>query len=122
MRRTDIETLGRRMRDELYGNILPFWLTHAVDGEYGGFIGQMSNDLTVDKTAHKGLILNARLLWTFAALHRFEPNAAYLDLARRAYDTSGTENAAGPSGVSIVKAGWWTTRRRSMARPFMFMR
>ena len=86
MRRADVETFERRVRDELYGNILPFWLTRAVDGEYGGFIGQMSNDLRVAKTAHKGLILNARLLWTFAALHRFEPNAAYLDLARRAYD------------------------------------
>jgi len=81
----DVEAFEQRVRDELYGNILPFWLTRAVDDEHGGFIGQMSNDLRVDKTAHKGLILNARLLWTFAGLHRFEPNAKYLDLARRAY-------------------------------------
>lgn len=82
----EIDTFERRVRDELYGDIIPFWLTHAVDDECGGFIGRMSNDLTVDRTADKGLILNARLLWTFSALSRFEPDAKYLELARRAYD------------------------------------
>ena len=74
------------MRDELCGNIIPFWLTHVADDEHGGFIGEMSNDLVVDRQAHKGLILSARLLWTFSALYRFEPDPRYLDLARRAYD------------------------------------
>jgi mannobiose 2-epimerase len=46
----------------------------------------MSNDLTVAPTADKGLILNAGLLWTFSALSRFEVNAKYVELARRAYD------------------------------------
>jgi mannobiose 2-epimerase len=82
----DIETFRRRVDDELHGNIIPFWLTHAVDNEHGGFIGQMANDLVVDATAPKGLILNARLLWTFAALSRFQADAQYLELARRAYD------------------------------------
>jgi len=86
MLREDIETFRRRVHDELHGDIIPFWLTHAVDHEQGGFIGRMSNDLTVDATAHKGLILNARLLWTFAALSRSEADARHLELARRAYD------------------------------------
>jgi mannobiose 2-epimerase len=81
-----IDTFERRVRDELYKDIIPFWLTHAVDDDYGGFIGQMSNDLTVDPTADKGLTLNARLLWTFSALSRFEASAKHLELARRAYD------------------------------------
>lgn len=82
----DVGTFRKRVHHELHRDIIPFWLTHAVDDEHGGFIGQMSNDLTVDRTAHKGLILNARLLWTFSALSRFEPDGRHLGLARRAYD------------------------------------
>ena len=52
---------------ELRENILPFWHRHGVDRERGGFIGEMSNDLRVDRDAPKGLILNARILWTFSA-------------------------------------------------------
>lgn len=83
---SDLKAFEQRVRDELFDNIVPFWLTHAVDEEHGGFIGQMSNELVVDTQAPKGLILNARLLWTFAALHCFAPDPRYLKLARRAYD------------------------------------
>jgi len=86
MRGRDLQAFEKRVREELCGNIIPFWLAHVVDDEHGGFIGEMSNDLVVDAQAHKGLILNARLLWTFSALYRFEPDPRYLDLAQRACD------------------------------------
>ncbi len=82
----EIDSFRRRVATELRENILPFWLEHSVDYEHGGFIGQMSNELSVDHQAHKGLILNARLLWTFSALCRSEGSDLYLELARRAYD------------------------------------
>ncbi len=33
---------------ELRGDILPFWLKYAVDDEFGGFRGQITNDLKID--------------------------------------------------------------------------
>jgi len=81
-----IQQFSQAVRNELENNIVPFWLEKSVDPECGGFIGQMSNDGTIDPTAPKGLILNARLLWTFSALYRFSKDKQNLDMARRAYD------------------------------------
>ncbi len=71
---------------ELEENIVPFWLAHARDDRYGGFIGRMANDLTVEEKAPKGLVLNARLLWTFSALYRRKQEPEYLGMASRAME------------------------------------
>ena len=76
----------KRVEAELLSGILPFWLNHTIDEKYGGFRGQIANDLTVDPHAHKGLILNARILWTFAKAFGVYKNPAYLAAARRAYE------------------------------------
>lgn len=81
-----IQQFSQAIRDELDNNLIPFWLERSADSEYGGFIGQMSNDGTVDPRAPKGLILNARLLWTFSALYRFNKDNRCRDMAGRAYD------------------------------------
>jgi len=77
----------QRVRDELHNNIIPFWLTHAADRQHGGFIGWMTNALEVDAQRPKGLILNARLLWTFAALARSRGGNECVQMARYAYET-----------------------------------
>jgi cellobiose epimerase len=82
----DFEALASDARRELIGNILPFWRQRCVDEKRGGFIGQMTNDLRVDESAPKGLILNARLLWTFAAAYRVTQAPEDRHLAQRAYD------------------------------------
>ena len=81
-----IQQFSQAVRNELENNLVPFWLERSTDREYGGFTGQMSNDGTIDSRAHKGLILNARLLWTFSALYRFNKDNRHFDMARRAYD------------------------------------
>jgi mannobiose 2-epimerase len=81
-----IQQFIQAVKDELGNNLIPFWLKRSVDFEYGGFIGQMSNDGGIDSKAPKGLILNARILWTFSALYRYNEDTRYLDMARRAYD------------------------------------
>ncbi len=77
--------LAAKARRELLENILPFWREHAVDHERGGFIAEMSNDLKPKPEAGKGLILNARILWTFSAAARFTGDPADRALADRAY-------------------------------------
>ncbi len=79
-----LESLGRSVQAELEGNLLPFWSSRATDTSHGGFIGWMSRDGQVNPKASKGLILNARLLWTFSALYRFNQDTRWRDLAQRA--------------------------------------
>jgi cellobiose epimerase len=80
----------KQMRDsidrELQYNLLPFWRERSLDHENGGFVAEMANDGTLNTKAPKGLILNARLLWTFSALYRELADERDLSLARRAYD------------------------------------
>jgi len=77
--------LAAGARRELLENILPFWRRHVVDERRGGFIGLMSNDLHVQEDAARGLILNARLLWTFSAVYRYTQDERDRSLAQRAY-------------------------------------
>ena len=77
---------AQRARRELLEDILPFWRRLTVDERRGGFIGQMSNDLQVQEDAPKGLILNARILWTFSAAYAHTQDEQDRALARRAYD------------------------------------
>ena len=81
-----MDDLRQRVEAELCSNILPFWLKYTIDEEFGGFRGRISNDLTIDPHAAKGLILNARILWTFSKAYSVYRDPVYLSTARRAYD------------------------------------
>jgi len=71
--------------DELRTDLLPFWRARSVDPERGGFAGEIDAEGRCRPDAAKGLVLNARLLWTFSALYRAFADPRDLDLARRAY-------------------------------------
>ncbi|MBN1934566.1 MAG: AGE family epimerase/isomerase [Anaerolineae bacterium] len=75
-----------RAETELCGNVLPFWLDHAVDRERGGFYGTISNDLVIDRDAPRGALLSSRILWTFSAAYRRYRRSEYLAMARHACD------------------------------------
>ena len=75
----------QELRQELTGNILPFWIQHVCDPENGGFYGALSNDLVINNQAPRSAILTARILWTFSASYGFEPRPAYLAMARFAF-------------------------------------
>jgi len=81
-----IDYLEKRLAKELYDNILPFWIDNTVDNENGGFLGRIYNDLTVEENAPKGLILNARILWTFSRAYNISKIDDYLQIAERAYN------------------------------------
>jgi len=81
-----VEKLRERVEHELLGNILPFWLKYSIDTEYGGFRGQITNNLQIDPLANKGLILNARILWTFSKAYKVYKDDLCLRTAQRAYE------------------------------------
>ncbi|MFN8206695.1 MAG: AGE family epimerase/isomerase [Bacteroidales bacterium] len=82
----DLKKLKTFAHSEILNDILPFWIEHAPDHKHGGFIGRIAMDNKPDYHAEKGLVLNARILWTFsAAAALFEiPDCRHL--ARVAYD------------------------------------
>jgi mannobiose 2-epimerase len=71
---------------ELTGNILPFWMTHAPDEVNGGFYGALTNDLQIHNEVPRSAILCARILWTFSSAYRHFGADEYLAFARRAFD------------------------------------
>jgi N-acylglucosamine 2-epimerase len=70
-------------RDQLFNQMIPFWLQHARDREYGGYHTCLNRDGSVydyDKACmwHAG-----RLIWTFSFLYNeLEENADWLAFAR----------------------------------------
>ena len=66
--------------------ILKFWENYTIDEENGGFIGQIDSDMTKHSDADKGVILNARITWSFSAAYKYTNKTEYLKLATRAYN------------------------------------
>jgi mannobiose 2-epimerase len=71
---------------ELTGNILPFWMTYAVDKINGGFYGALTNDLGIHNEVPRSAILCARILWTYATAFRKLGDQDYLGMATWALD------------------------------------
>jgi mannobiose 2-epimerase len=76
-------TLSNSFKTEL-SNILEYWKTYAIDAEDGGFYCELTNDNQVVPGALKGSVLNARILWSFAAGYNITKNESYLPVAKRA--------------------------------------
>ncbi len=92
--------LADKCRKELTERILPFW-NRLRDDENGGFYGFMDNDLNVDKTADKGVILTSRILWFYSSCYRTLGDEYLLDNARHAYEFL-------KKCVDMVNGGvWW---------------
>jgi mannobiose 2-epimerase len=72
------------MEQELRDDILPFW-PRFMDREYGGFYGRVENNGHADPRADKGLVMHARLLWTYSAAARLLGDPGFLPPADAAY-------------------------------------
>jgi mannobiose 2-epimerase len=80
-----IEILSSELRTELTERILPFWMEKTVDTVNGGFVGRITHSGVTDLDAPKGAVLNARILWTYAAAAKVLDESALFDLANRAH-------------------------------------
>lgn len=78
-----LTTYAAELRLEL-ANILNYWTQYTVDNIHGGFVGRITEENLIDQFADKGVVLNARILWSFSAA--FNAKAIQdLGLADRAY-------------------------------------
>jgi cellobiose epimerase len=92
-----LNEFAARVHAQLFGHILPFWTGPALDHEQGGWLAWMSNDLQVDRSQPKGLILNCRILWAFSAVYRAQPRPLYQEMASRA--------------LAVVMNGFWDPKQ-----------
>jgi len=71
--------------DQLNNEILPFWREKVSDPEHGGFHGELNFEGQIVDNAPRGLILNARILWTFSSVYPITESPADLKIASRAF-------------------------------------
>ena len=81
---TKTEQFLQETAEVLKDNILDFWLT--LRDPRGGFYGEVLSSGEIQADAPRGVILNARIMWTFAAAWRRLRNPAYREAAEQTRD------------------------------------
>jgi mannobiose 2-epimerase len=105
-----LQDLRARVDDDLTRNVLPFWAVHAPDREYGGFITHLDRAGDRSGPTDKYLVMQARLIWTFAAAHRRGlASAGYLELA-----ADGVSFLIDRMWDERLKGFFWTVSRRGL--------
>jgi N-acylglucosamine 2-epimerase len=76
---------AERYRNELTESAVPFWESHCVDSEHGGYFTMLDRDGTVYDTT-KYMWMQWRIVYMFATLYdQFEQNETWLDIATQGY-------------------------------------
>ncbi len=77
----DVATLQRLYRGALLNDVIPFWLRHGMDREYGGIITCLDRDGSILDT-DKSVWFQGRAGWMFATLYNtVEKRAEWLEAA-----------------------------------------
>lgn len=76
--------LAAQAEEQLFANILPFWINQVPEGDNIGYHGLIRNDGSCESGASKGLVMHARLLWSFSAAARFSNKVEYREAADKA--------------------------------------
>lgn len=77
----DLKKLANQYKDELMNNVLPFWLDHSQDTEYGGYFTCLDREGNIFDT-DKFIWLQGREVWMFSMLYnRVEKRQEWLDCA-----------------------------------------
>ena len=71
--------------NELHENILSYWMKYGVEKGGKGFYGAVNLSNEPVLWANKTSVLNARILWTFAAAARKYPGKGYEPIAHKAF-------------------------------------
>ncbi len=89
--------LAALYRDTLLDDVMPFWLQHGLDREYGGILTCLDRDGRVVDT-DKSVWFQGRAAWMFATLHNtLEPRAEWLSAAQSCIEFL-RQHCAAPNG------------------------
>jgi len=70
---------------ELHDNILSYWMKYGVEKDEQGFYGAVNLNNEPVLSANKTSVLNARILWTFAAAAKKYRGTGYDEIAHKAF-------------------------------------
>ena len=74
--------LQRKFSDELFLSVIPFWLNHSIDREFGGYFSCLERDGTVFDT-DKFTWMQGREIWMFSTLcEQYGVKEEWLNAAR----------------------------------------
>jgi len=77
----DLKKLAEQYRNELLGNVLPFWMKNSPDKEFGGYFTCLDRDGKVFDT-DKFVWLQGREVWMFSSLYnKVEKRPEWLEMA-----------------------------------------
>ncbi|HQL94106.1 MAG TPA: AGE family epimerase/isomerase [Candidatus Hydrogenedentes bacterium] len=76
------------MRHHLLNELLPFWKTHGVDREHGGYLTYFDKDGNPTGEDVKTLICQLRMIFTYSSIYRanLDPDGAFLEMAAQGVD------------------------------------
>lgn len=78
--------LREHYRAALFDDVIPWWMRHSLDREYGGYYSQIERDGT-PYTTDKYMWMNGRQLWMLSHLYNtHEPRPEWLDAAKLGHD------------------------------------
>jgi N-acylglucosamine 2-epimerase len=81
-----LENYSQKYRKELVETVIPFWLKHSLDHEYGGYFTALERDGAVYDTK-KYMWLQGRQVWTFSRMYNeVDKRQEYLDAAKLGVD------------------------------------
>ena len=83
--KNEFKTYRKIFEDELHNNILSYWMKYSIEKDGNGFYGAVDLDNNPVLSANKTSVLNARILWTFAAAAKANPGNGYDAIAYKAY-------------------------------------
>jgi mannose 2-epimerase len=76
----------RDFRRQLLEDVLPFWESHGVDHEHGGFWTHLHRDGGRYGLGDKYLVMQTRMIYSFSVGYRVSGERRYLDIAARGVD------------------------------------
>lgn len=77
----DFSKLAKQYKSELLDNVIPFWMEHSLDEEFGGYFTCLDRDGRVFDT-DKFIWLQGREVWMFSSLYnKVEQKKEWLDCA-----------------------------------------
>ena len=84
-KKSELTDYQKIFTSELHDNILSYWMKYGVEKDGQGFYGAVNLNNEPVFSANKTSVLNARILWTFAAAAKKYPGLGYEEIAHKAF-------------------------------------
>ena len=107
MNKERLTPLIQEVQDHLFNELIPFWLTHGTDKEYGGYLTYLDKDGNATGEGTKTLVCQTRMIYSAASAHRANlGDGQFLEIARQ-----GVEFLLKHFWDNEYTGWYWTTSR-----------